>query len=75
MSMENVRFEERRGPNVDSGDPEKLAYLHNPEKYRASMRPFVQGVKVDARVCPGCLFPGAPAGKWPHTRDARCKLQ
>jgi hypothetical protein len=27
---------------------------------------------IDPRVCPGCLFPDAPAGKWPHTSDQRC---
>lgn len=69
MSMENVRFEERRG--VDGGDPGKLAYLHNADW---QPKPFVAGFKVNQANCPGCLFPDAKPGKWPHVKDKRCKV-
>lgn len=25
------------------------------------------------RACPGCMFPDAPEGKWPHVKDSRCE--
>lgn len=34
---------------------------------------MVQGFRTDDRQCPGCMFPDAPEGKWPHTNDVRCK--
>lgn len=67
--MENVRFEERRG--VDGGDPGKLAYLHNADW---QPKPFVAGFKVNEAQCPGCLFPDAKPGKWPHVPDSRCDV-
>ena len=27
---------------------------------------------IDSRICPGCLFPDATEGKWPHVEDYRC---
>ncbi len=68
MSLENVKFEAR--PNADGGDPGKLAYLHNAD---FKSKPFVDGFKVAPGQCPGCIFPDAAPGKWPHVKDARCK--
>ena len=70
IGAENVKFQPS---NVDSGDPEKLKYLHDANWQG---KPTVGGkeLRVDPRACPGCIFPDAPEGKWPHTRDARCKL-
>ena len=67
IGAENVRFE----AGNQEGDPGKLAYLHNANWQG---KPFSQVTKVDPRSCPGCLFPDAAPGKWPHTKDARCKL-
>lgn len=54
---------------TQQGDPEKMAYLRN-ANWQGKTR--VQGFKVDSSVCPGCLFPEAKAGRWPHLKDARC---
>jgi hypothetical protein len=53
------------------GDPGKLKYLHTPDWQGKA---FVGGteLRIDERACPGCAFPGAPEGKWPHTNDGRC---
>ena len=66
IGAENVKFQ---ASNVDAGDPGKLAYLHDKDWQG---KPFVQVSRVDPRACPGCMFPDAPEGKWPHTRDSRC---
>jgi hypothetical protein len=59
------------------GDPEKRDYLHAVGSGTWQGRISVGGskLKVDARVCPGCLFPDAKPGKWPHSFDERCKLE
>ena len=57
-------------PMQEEGDPGKLAYLHNANWQGKTM--LTRKLNVDSRVCPGCLFPDAPEGKWPHTMDARC---
>lgn len=60
-------------PMQQEGDPGKLAYLHNPN-WQGKTFVGASKLRVDPRACPGCLFPDAPAGKWPHTMDARCKV-
>jgi hypothetical protein len=52
-------------PGTQEGDPGKLKYLHTPDWQGK----FIVGGKlnVDPRVCPGCLFPDAKPGKWPHS--------
>jgi hypothetical protein len=52
-------------PMTQQGDPEKLKYLHTPG-WQGKLFVGGQPLRVDPRVCPGCLFPDAPAGKWPH---------
>ena len=32
-------------------------------------------LELDPRACPGCMFPDAPEGKWPHVTDGRCFLR
>jgi hypothetical protein len=61
-------------PGTQEGDPGKLKYLHTPDWQGKA---FVGGteLRIDERACPGCAFPGAPEGKWPHANDARCQLQ
>jgi hypothetical protein len=66
IGAENVRFE----ATSQEGDPGKLAYLHNKDW---KGKPFAQLSTVDPRGCPGCMFPGAPEGKWPHLKDFRCE--
>jgi hypothetical protein len=58
-------------PMTKEGDPGKLEYLSTPGW---KGKTFVGGRKlnVDKRACPGCMFPDAPEGKWPHTNDERC---
>jgi hypothetical protein len=59
---------------TQQGDPEKLKYLHTPGWQGRTMLGADRPLRVDARACPGCMFPEAKPGKWPHTFDARCKL-
>lgn len=59
-------------PMTQEGDPGKLEYLHNANWQGKTMVGGTRPLKVDARVCPGCLFPDAAPGKWPHLKDARC---
>lgn len=61
-------------PGTQQGDPGKLKYLHDANWQGKS---FVGGneLHVDSRACPGCMFPDAKPGKWPHTFDGRCKLK
>lgn len=60
-------------PMNEQGDPGKLAYLKNANwEGRYSHGHSVQGFKVEASLCPGCLFPDALEGKWPHVKDGRC---
>lgn len=68
IGAENVRFE----PTTQEGDPGKLEYLHNPN-WQGKL--FSSVTKVDQRACPGCMFGTPDGGKWPHTKDARCKLR
>jgi hypothetical protein len=57
------------------GDPEKLKYLHNANWQPKSLMVGGRGsLAVDSRACPGCMFPDAKPGKWPHTDDARCRM-
>jgi hypothetical protein len=53
-------------PGTAEGDPGKLEYLHNANWHGKTMVGAARPLRVDPRVCPGCLFPGAPFGKWPH---------
>jgi hypothetical protein len=53
-------------PMTEEGDPGKLAYLHNAGWHGKLMIGAGRPLRVDPRVCPGCLFPDAPPGKWPH---------
>lgn len=69
IGAENVHFQPT--PHLE-GDPGKLAYLHDPNW---KGKPFSQLAKVDERACPGCMFGTPECGKWPHTKDARCKLR
>ena len=71
IGAENVKFQTS---DEQVGDPGKLKYLHSgrPGYPEWSAKPFSQVSKVDPRGCPGCMFPDAPPGKWPHTRDERC---
>jgi hypothetical protein len=73
IGAENVKFE---ASDVDAGDPGKLKYLHagRPGYPEWQAKPFSQVSRVDSRACPGCMFPDAPPGKWPHTKDVRCRL-
>jgi len=73
MSEPNETFCGEFQPGYDYGaaDPGKLEYLHNADW---TPTPSVQLTRVDSRACPGCMFPDAAPGKWPHTKDARCKL-
>jgi hypothetical protein len=74
IGAENVHFQ---SSDVQAGDPEKLKYLHSGRhgypKWEGKIRSQV--AKVDERACPGCMFPDAPEGKWPHTYDQRCKFE
>lgn len=58
---------------TEQGDPGKLEYLHN-ANWKGKVRVGAAApLRVDTRACPGCMFPDAPEGKWPHTKDARCR--
>jgi hypothetical protein len=70
IGAENIRFEPT--PHLQ-GDPEKCAWLHA-ENPQVKLMIGVKPLKVDARQCPGCIFPDAPPGRWPHVKDTRCKL-
>jgi hypothetical protein len=69
IGAENVRFE----PSTQEGDPGKLAYLHD-ANWKGKPTSMMTGIKVDRRSCPGCVFGTPVGGKWPHVKDARCKL-
>ena len=72
IGAENVHFQ---SSDVQAGDPDKLRYLHSGRhgypKWEGKISSQV--AKVDERACPGCMFPDAPEGKWPHLKDSRCK--
>lgn len=59
-------------PGTQEGDPGKLKYLHTPD-WKGTPSVGTRKLNVDERVCPGCLFPDAPEGKWPHVKDERCE--
>lgn len=59
-------------PSTKEGDPEKRDYLHSHGR-SLKRNIMVQGFRTDDRQCPGCMFPDAPEGKWPHTYDMRCE--
>jgi len=63
-------------PGTAEGDPGKRDYLHavGAGTWQGKIAVGGKELHVDSRVCPGCLFPDAKPGKWPHLRDARCKL-
>jgi hypothetical protein len=73
IGAENVKFQ---ASDVDAGDPGKLKYLHagRPGYPEWHAKPFSQVSQVDPRGCPGCMFPDAPPGKWPHVKDSRCAI-
>lgn len=60
-------------PGTQEGDPEKFRYLRG----LSGTKIRVGGAKldVDPRACPGCMFPDAKPGKWPHVFDERCRLK
>ena len=61
-------------PMTLEGDPEKHRYLHNWKTWTGKTRVGGRGAPFDNRSCPGCVFPDAPAGKWPHVQDSRCEV-
>jgi hypothetical protein len=62
-------------PGTQEGDPGKLKYLHTPDWKGKTIVGGWGALRVDTRACPGCMFPDAKPGKWPHTFDERCKLK
>jgi hypothetical protein len=60
-------------PGTQEGDPGKLEYLHTPG-WKGKLFVGASKLNVDTRACPGCMFPDAKPGKWPHTYDSRCRV-
>jgi hypothetical protein len=61
-------------PGTQEGDPGKLKYLHTPGWKGKTIVGGWGALRVDTRACPGCMFPDAKPGKWPHTYDSRCRV-
>lgn len=59
---------------AQEGDPGKLAWFKDARWTTNHPLPVEPGgLRIDPRVCPGCLFPYSMRPT-PHVNDARCKL-